>query len=289
MNWPENAAFGLTVTIDVDGDLPFLAQDPANIDRHKSRSTGLYGPDEGAARLLNLMDELGLTTTWFIPGQIAERYSDLVRRIKSSGHEIAVHGHRHLDFDGIELEEQVSEILNGRDAIFDITGESPEGFRTPAGEWAPEFPEAMAKAGFTWSSSLISADDVPFSLSGTPLVEIPPRYDLEDLQYLGYNLEPPFPPGQSRITPLEIVEENWQIEVDGAARYGTLFHLRLNAEVMGFPGRTHMLRRFLTSVLARGDVWAGTCSEIAHFARQIPDDPQHPYAIFLRFASEVSR
>lgn len=284
MNWPGEASYAFTISVDVDGDLPLLAEDPANIDREKSRSAGLYGPEHGAARLLAVLTDLDLTADWFLPGEIARRYPEVALAVRDAGHAIGVHGDRHLHFDRLSAQEQIDEMLAGRNAIAQVTGRMPQGFRTPAGEWSPAFLPAMQEAGFRWSSSLPS-DELPFHLTGTDLVEIPFRYELEDQQYLGYNLDPPFPPGQSRITPLESVEENWWCEIRGAERYGTLVHLRLNAEVMGTPGRAQMLQRFLEGVQSTGRAWFATCGDLhALFAGSDPD-PSHPYRLFTDLTS----
>jgi peptidoglycan/xylan/chitin deacetylase (PgdA/CDA1 family) len=277
--WPDGA-FAVVLTVDVDGDLPLLADDPSNVDRMKSRSAGLYGPEHGVPRLLALLTDLGVAADWFFPGEIARRYPDAVRAVHAAGHGIGVHGNRHLDFDRLELADQIEEMLSGRAAVQQIIGETPSGFRTPAGEWASGFPEAMQRAGFTWSSSLPS-DEMPFHLTGTDLIEIPFRYELEDLQYFGYNLDPPFPPGQARIAPLESVEANWWCEVRGAERYGTLLHLRVNAEVMGVASRARMLQRFLQEVREGTNAWFTTCTELhALFVNREPDTA-HPYALFV--------
>lgn len=281
MIWPNGATFAFLVTVDIDGDLPLLAESPANSDRLKSRSVGLYGPEHGVARLVRVLGRHRLTADWFIPGEIARRYPDLVRELHEQGHGIGVHGNRHLDFDRLTPAEQIAEMLNGRDALAQVLGTTPPGFRTPAGEWAAGFPESMAQAGFSWSSSLPS-DELPFALGRTGLTEIPFRYELEDQQYLGYNLDPPFPPGQSRITPLELVEENWGFELEGAARYGTLLHLRLNAEVMGVPGRARLLDRFLTRVCTRDGVWLANCDELDALSRIDSVAGEHPYDLFAR-------
>lgn len=284
MIWPDAASFAFTVSVDVDGDLPLLAEDPGNIDRHKSRSSGLYGPEHGAPRLLRALNDLGVSAQWFFPGAVAERYPELVSRVHEAGHGTGVHGHRHLNFDRLTLDQQIEEMTEGRSVITSLTGTAPTGFRTPSGEWGQGFLQAMESAGFRWSSSLAS-DDFPFHLTGTDLVEIPFRYELEDQQYLGYNLDPPFPPGQSRITPLEFVDANWKDDVLGAERYGTLAHLRLNAEVMGFPGRVRMLRSFLTWVKSRDSVWFATMDELCDLQKEHGADPSHPYALFARMTS----
>ncbi|WP_262706260.1 MULTISPECIES: polysaccharide deacetylase family protein [Streptomyces] len=266
------------VTVDIDGDLPFLGIDPAHRDRLKSRSVGQYGPDHGADRLLRVFERQEIPVTWFVPGAIAQSYPGLMDRLVASGGDIASHGMHHLDFDGLGVPDQIDEMLRGRDALAAATGRSIVGFRTPAGEWGPGFVARMASEGFTWSSS-IPADDRPFWLGRDGVLEIPFRYELEDLQYLGFNLDPPFPPGQSRIASHVTVRDNWRIEFEAANRWGTMFLLRLNAEIIGTPGRTRLLEQFLEGMRESGS-WFVSCTEMrAHWDR-VPPEPAHPYALF---------
>jgi peptidoglycan/xylan/chitin deacetylase (PgdA/CDA1 family) len=272
------------VTVDVDGDLPFLSMDPAHATRLKSRSVGQYGADHGADRLRAVLAELAVPATWFVPGLVATQQPALVERIHSAGGDLASHGTAHRDFDGLGLSAQIDEIVGGRDALGAITGEAPRGFRIPAGEWHPRFIEAMTASGFTWSSSL-PADDRPFWLDDTgDMLEIPFRYELEDLQYLGFNLDPPFPPGQSRIASHRTVLGNWITEFDAARRWNTLFLLRLNAEIMGTPGRAALLRRLLER-MQQHDVWFATCSQVRSVWEPAVDDVDHPYRLFRRLAA----
>ncbi|HZW75689.1 MAG TPA: polysaccharide deacetylase family protein, partial [Caldimonas sp.] len=49
----------------------------------------------GAERLLAMMREWGIRSTWFIPGHSAETYPQIVERLVADGHEIAHHGYLH--------------------------------------------------------------------------------------------------------------------------------------------------------------------------------------------------
>ena len=282
MNTTSISKVPVVITIDVDGDLPLLNADASNVNRQKARSVGTYGLTEGSPRLLRLLNSLGRTATWFIPGQIAIQHPELVAQVHSAGHEIGVHGHEHADFDLLDLNEQVQEMVRGANEIKRITGETVVGFRVPEGEWKPLFTHEIAKHEFTWSSSLPS-DDRPFILGDSGLVEVPFRYELEDLQYMAFNLEPEFPPGQSRIASHRTVFENWEIEWQAAKKFRTTMVLRLNAEVIGTPGRILKLRRFLDAI---GNDTASefmTCGQLAETYRTSrPIEPEHPYALWER-------
>ena len=285
MKWPNSARCAVAVTIDVDGDLPFLALDPAYRDRLKSRSVGLYGPDHGAQRILSLLDDLDIRASWFVPGALTISHAALVHEIAAAGHDIGSHGTQHLDFDTLDAVSQVKEIRSGRDMLQDLLGRPVTGFRTPAGEWKPGFIEAMAAEDLLWSSSLPS-DDRPFWLADTGVLEIPFRYELEDLQYMGFNLDPPFPPGQSRIASHQTVRDNWRIEYEAANRWGTLFLLRLNAEIIGTPGRARLLHGFLAEIQQSGTAWLATCAQLhSYFQAEYPEvDNDHPYPMFTRLS-----
>lgn len=288
MRWPNEYRCALAVTVNVDGDLPLLAAHPDNVHRLKSRSTGLYGIEAGAARLLDVFARVGVPATWFLPGALARRHPELVRDIHEHGGSIAVQGHHLRHFDTLTREEQLNEMRLSRDTLQAITGETPTGFRVAAGSWRSGFPEAMRAEGFAWSSSLF-ADELPFLLTETGLVEVPSRYEFEDLQYLGYNLDPPFPPGLSRIQGLDVVAENWWYELEGAMRYATTLVLRLHAEVIGTPSRAQMLETFLRRALATGQVWMTDCATLAGLAREAGWDASHPYTLFRELAQQYAQ
>lgn len=276
----------VVITVDVDGDLPLLAADSTNANRQKARSVGTYGLREGVPRILRLLKNLDIRATWFVPGLIATDNPEIVRVIHKEGHQLGTPGYSHADFDDLSLTEQVQEMSDGARELQRITGEQILGFRVPEGEWKSGFLDQMHLHGFEWSSSLPS-DDRPFFLGQSRLLEIPWRYELEDLQYLGFNLEPEFPPGQSRIASHRTIFENWEIEWAAAKRFHTAFVLRLNAEVIGTPGRSHRLETFLRSLCSDPEASILTCSELAiqHAQSQVVED-DHPFHLWETLQSE---
>src|SRR5260370_23316694 len=49
----------------------------------------------GAERLLTMLHEANIRSTWFIPGHSAETYPQIVEMIVADGHEIGNHGYLH--------------------------------------------------------------------------------------------------------------------------------------------------------------------------------------------------
>ena len=210
----------------------------------------------------------------------------MASQICGQGHEVATLGYGHEDFSGLGIAEQLESLRRGADLLEAATGRRAAGFRIPDGEWKPELPAEARKLGFAWSSSL-PCDDRAFALGGSGLLEIPWRYELEDLQYFAFNLEPSFPPGQSRIATHRTVFENWSCEWRAAQHFGTHFLLRLNAEVIGTPARCERLGRFLDELAGSGHAEFLTCSELAERVRaQGVEREEHPYALFERLRKD---
>lgn len=277
--WPDEARCAVLITVDLDAELAILAADPSTRDRVKTLSVGGYGATRGVQRLLGALD--GVPSTWFVPG----RNAGLVREAHQAGHEIANHGHAHEDFDPLDLAGQLDAVRRGQDALAAATGTLPRGFRTPAGEWKPGLAAGLPALGVDWSSSW-RGDDLPyFHPSG--LVEIPLHHELEDHPAFMFNLDPPFPAGQSRIAPYAAVLENWIQEFEAYHRFGLCYVLRLQPEVIGTPGRIGLLRSLLEVMRERPGVWFATGSQVAdHWrATRTGNEPGHPADVFAELTS----
>src|SRR6266436_2721616 len=85
----------VALTFDVDAESGWLGQGDIFKDRLTALSEGRYGVARGLPRILTLLDELGISATFYVPGLTAELHPDVVPTILASGHEIAHHGYRH--------------------------------------------------------------------------------------------------------------------------------------------------------------------------------------------------
>ncbi|WP_413799749.1 polysaccharide deacetylase family protein [Streptomyces iranensis] len=286
--WPNGARVAVMISVDHDADLAILSGSPTTADRGKTLSVGRYGTDRGIDRLLGLFTDLRVPTTWFVPGRNAERHPEAVRRIAAAGHEIACHGDAHENFLELTLGEQVRAVRDAAERLRRVTGAAPRGFRTPAGEWKPGLGARLADLGIRWSSSM-PGDDLPYlHPEASGLVEIPVHYELEDHQYFFFNLEPPFPTGQSRIASYAHALDNWKREFIAYHRFGLCYVLRLQPEVTGTPGRIGLVREIIEYIQGCQDVWLATGSQIADRWRtqHRENEPGHPADLFQRLRAE---
>lgn len=282
--WPAPYRCAVVITIDYNDIHGILTQAPEVAGRDKSLSVWRYGSQRGVERLLGLFEELGVRSSWCIPGIVAEEQPAHIRAIQAGGHEIACAGYRHQNYDNLTLEEQKAALAQGCQALEALTGERPKGFRIPAGNWLPGFTEALHEAGILWSSSW-RGDDLPFAHPTAPqIIELPLHYELEDEPYFAFNLSPAVPPAQSRIASYSHTLGNLQMDFAGFHRFGLCYVLRLHPEVIATPGRIGVLRELLKGIQQHDDVWIATGAEVAQWwddnGRAMTAD--HPAAVYER-------
>ncbi|MHC8294203.1 polysaccharide deacetylase family protein [Pseudomonas sp. LB3P58] len=282
--WPKGYRCAVVLTVDYNDIHGILTQAPEVAGRDKTLSVWRYGTQRGVDRLLGLFEALGVSSSWFVPGIVAEENPGHIRAIQVGGHEIACAGYRHQNYDTLSLAEQSAEIAKGCEALTALTGQRPTGFRIPAGNGAPGFIEALKDHGIRWSSSW-RGDDLPFAHPTAPdVIELPLHYELEDEPYFAFNLSPAVPPAQSRIASYSHTLGNLQMDFAGFHRFGLCYVLRLHPEIIATPGRIGVLRELLEGIQQHDDVWIATGADVAQWwaesARPVTED--HPAAVYER-------
>ncbi len=173
--WPEPTQCVVTLTFDIDGPTATMNRDPSLADHPSVISMGEFGPKVGTPRILELLDRHEIPATFFVPGWVAERNEELVKRIAGEGHEIAHHGYLHEPPSSLTPDQEEGEILDhGSRIIEEITGGRPLGYRSPSWELSENSLDLMHERGFVYDSSLMG-DDIPYMVGepGRQLVELP--------------------------------------------------------------------------------------------------------------------
>ena len=83
--------------------------------------------------ILGILQEYGVTATFFIIGVNAENYPDALALIVDSGCEIGNHTYSHVRIDKMSDEEIRAEILHCENVLYSMTGKRPQLFRPPQG------------------------------------------------------------------------------------------------------------------------------------------------------------
>lgn len=79
------------------------------------------GPSAG---ILDTLKRYGLRVTFFMTGQYAEKYPDLVRRMAAEGHELANHSATHADFTKLTDQQIRDELAYTEQLVVQLTGKS---------------------------------------------------------------------------------------------------------------------------------------------------------------------
>lgn len=100
---------------------------------------------EHTPRLLDLLAELDVRATFFVIGDQARAYPEIVRRIACEGHLVANHSWFHHEPARQSARELEAEVLETRALISDLTGHTVNLFRPPKGQLT------WAKIGMLWN------------------------------------------------------------------------------------------------------------------------------------------
>jgi len=121
----------------------------------------LYGSDRPAGEiiaptlaLLELFERHRCRATFFVLGEIARYYPDLVRRIADAGHELACHGLYHVDMTVLGPERFAEQLQEAVDLIQGLTGLKPVGYRGPNLVYSPWATRILEDQGFLYDSTV---------------------------------------------------------------------------------------------------------------------------------------
>jgi polysaccharide deacetylase family protein (PEP-CTERM system associated) len=106
--------------------------------------------------LLDLLGDVGATSTFFVLGWVARRYPALVRRIADEGHEVASHTDLHKKLWSLPRDEIAKELTQSRASLEQVIGTRVLGVRAPNFSISDEVLDAMAEAGYWYDSSFFS-------------------------------------------------------------------------------------------------------------------------------------
>lgn len=121
-----------------------------------------WGVDQ-TDELLDILDEHGVKTTFFLAGYWAERYPDYVRKIVERGHEIGNHSYEHPHYNRLPKEQIKSDLKRNHDLLKQLTGVDAFLFRPPFGEYSDKVIEAAEELGYftiQWSIDSLDWKDV---------------------------------------------------------------------------------------------------------------------------------
>jgi allantoinase len=280
--WPNGARIALTVTLVLDY-WELAPPDDASRDPRIVSPLGAFFPDwltwsqreygarVGIFRILDVLDQFGLTPSVALGTAAARRYPELVDELVRRNAGFMAHG----EFATLRITSRMTEaqertlIADSRDQIAAITGEAPLGWYGQDFNESAETPALLTEAGFGYTMDWAN-DDRPYLLGpyqGKHLLALPPQPEWNDLECMWLR----------RVTPPVWAE----CIVDGFAflhdEGGGVFNLTLHPWVAGQAHRIRWLRDALSQVVGKPSIWRTTTDVLAREAsRQLALTPGVP-------------
>ncbi len=240
-------------------------------------SRGEFGGKVGAERMLRLLDDEGIPSTWFMPGHTIETFPGICKEIADSGHEIGYHGYCHEGPSSKRpFEEEQGILLRSMECIEKIAGKPPVGQRLPGGNLGERWTRLLMENGFIYDSSMAPNDFAPVyhRLGDVPnteqayefgpevdLVILPFDWNMDDAPYFSYE------PGSGRPglrSPAEVLEI-WKDEFDYLhSRVGEgVYVLTMHPQTTGKGSRMLMLERLIAYIKEHDGIEFKSLSTVA--------------------------
>jgi hypothetical protein len=147
-------------------------------------------------RLLAIFAEHRVQVTFFVLGELARWYPDLIREIAAQGHEIASHGMRHVDIPVLGEARFRRELAESLDVLESLAGTRPIGYRAPNLVYPAWATRVLEEHGLLYDSSVCVSRPVGGKYVGwanAPLTPYNPSYEHEGSRGDARLIEVPLP------------------------------------------------------------------------------------------------
>ncbi|MDR0964758.1 MAG: polysaccharide deacetylase family protein [Clostridium sp.] len=133
-----------------------ITQNPASDPSQDTKKQIALTFDDGphplyTEQLLDGLAERGAKATFFLMGQNAELYPELVERMSEEGHLVGNHTYSHLGLTNANHKAFLAEVEATNDLIEKITGKTPEYLRPPFGTWDEALEDELDMFTVLWN------------------------------------------------------------------------------------------------------------------------------------------
>ena len=211
-----------------------------------------YGARAGLWRLLDLFRERNLPITVFGVATALQRNPEAVAAMLHDGHEIACHGWRWIDYQGVPIEVEREHMRLATQALRELTGKNPVGWYT--GRASVNTRRLVVEQGGYLYDADSYADDLPgwVRVGESPHLVVPYAFDTNDMRFAmaaGFTNAPQF---------LDYLRDTFDVLYAEGARTPKMMSVGLHCRLAGRPGRFAAVQRFLDHVALHDRVWICT-------------------------------
>jgi len=222
-----------------------------------------YGSRAGFWRLHRLFTQRGLPLTVYAVAMAIARNPEAVAAMQEADWEIASHGYRWIDYQYMGEDVERSHIQKAIAIHTQVTGSRPLGFYQ--GRISPNTRRLVAEEGGFLYDADSYADDLPYWVYDydKPHLVIPYTLDTNDMRFASYA---GFSSGEQFFAYLRDAFDTLYAEGQEAPK---MMSIGLHCRLVGRPGRTAALARFLDHVQNHDQAWICRRVDIAHHWRTV--------------------
>lgn len=217
-----------------------------------------YGSRTGFWRLMDVFRRRELPITIFGVAQAMERNPEATAAMVESGHEIACHGLRWIDYQGVPESVEREHIRRAVKTLQSLTGKAPVGWYT--GRASVNTRRLVVEHGGFLYDADSYADDLPgwVNVDARQHLVVPYAFDTNDMRFAS-------PAGFTNGTQFfEYLRDTFDVLYAEGADTPRMMSVGLHCRLVGRPGRLVALLRFLDHVERHDRVWICSREEIAH-------------------------
>jgi len=262
--WPGEARIAVWIAPNIEF---YELQPPANAQRTAwarphpdvlAYSHRDYGNRAGWQRMMHAMDAAGVRGSVSLNVALCEHHPEIIRDCADRGWEFFSHGIYNTRYVyGMDKEQERAIIRDARDTIHRHTGQTLDGWLSPALSNNPWTMDLLAEEGVLYTCDLFHDDQpMPVNVASGKLISMP--YSLEMNDVIVYNTH--------QFTPRhygEMIRRQFdQLYAEGAAS-GTVMCIPLHPYLVGQPHRIDDFAEALAYIGGHEHVWLATGREIA--------------------------
>jgi len=126
-----------------------------SVDIEPDLKTGSFkGIERGLPILIGILNQSNIKATFFVTGKVIQKYPALIRGLHQKGHEIALHGYRHLRYDTLSVSEKKKDLQKAVNIYKKVLKSKPLGFRAPQHSIDCQTISLLEKHNFVYDSSM---------------------------------------------------------------------------------------------------------------------------------------
>jgi len=208
-----------------------------------------YGSRAGFWRLHRAFTSRNVPITVYAVAMAMERNPAAVDAMMEAGWEIATHGYRWIDYQYVAESVEREHIAKAVEIQTRMTGSRPLGWYQ--GRCSPNTPRLVVEEGGFLYNADCYADDLPYwdNSYGRPQLIVPYAFDSNDMRFAspqGFNSGDQF---------FTYLKDSFDVLYREGEVRPRMMSIGMHCRLLGRPGRTAALERFIDYVAGHDKVW----------------------------------